>query len=263
MHHRQVTYVSIAVAAVVGALMAQQAPVFDVATIKPNTANDFRVMLQSPGGGRFSATGIPLKLLIQEAYNVRDFQITGGPTWIGTERWDVQAKSDSITDRIPVEQLRPMLKALIEDRFQLKAHRETKEMPVYELWVAKGGSKLKTAEADGKPGPMMRMGRGEVTGNKVAMPMLAQMLSQQLRRTVIDKTGLTGEFDFTLTFTPEPGQGGGPLGDLPPRADAPPPGGDGPTIFTAIQEQLGLKVESAKGPVEVIVIDKAEKPTDN
>jgi uncharacterized protein (TIGR03435 family) len=140
-----------------------------------------------------------------------------------------------------------MLRVLIEDRFQLKVHRESKEMAVYNLTVAKGGSKL--AANAGEPGPMLRMGRGELSGKKVSMAMVLQVPSQQLARTVVDKTDLKGEYDFTLKWTPEPGQGGGFPGLPPPGPDAlPPVDTNGPSIFTAIQEQLGLRLESAKVP---------------
>jgi uncharacterized protein (TIGR03435 family) len=157
-----------------------------------------------------------------------------------------------------------MLVALIEDRFQLKIHRETKEMPVYALVVAKNGTKLK-ANA-GEPGPRLRMGRGQLNGTKVPLKMLVQQLAQQLGRPVVDKTGLTGDYDFTLTWTPQPGEGGamfaGPGG--PGGPEGPPPSDpDGPSIFAAIQEQLGLKLESDKGPVEILVLDQVEKPTEN
>jgi len=248
--------------ALAGTIAAFAQPAFEISTVKPNASNDNRVMLQIPPGGRFQATGVTLKLLMTEGYSVRDFQITGGLSWIGTERWDVVAKAEGFPDRIPLDTFRPMLRVLIEDRFQLKVHRESKEMPVYNLTVAKSG--LKLAPNAGEPGPMLRFGRGELTGKKVPIAMLLQVLSQTLNRTVVDKTDLKGEYDFTLKWTPEPGQGPGLLGVGPPGPDAlPPVDTNGPSIFTAIQEQLGLRLESAKGPVEMIVIDGVEKPTDN
>jgi bla regulator protein blaR1 len=238
---------------------------FDFATIKPNSSSDHRVLLSLPPGGRFISTGTTLKMLMTEAYNVRDFQIFGGPGWLNTDRWDIAAKADDVADRISIEQFRPMLRALIEDRFQLRVRREMKELPAYILSVGKG--ELKLHANSGEPGPMLRMGRGELTGKKVQMPMILQALSQQLGRPVIDKTGLTGEYDFALQWTPEPGQGGFPGGPPggPPGAgpEPPPPGADGPSIFTAIQEQLGLRLDSQKAPVETIVIDGVEKPSEN
>lgn len=228
---------------------SQQA--FEVASIKPNASGDNRIMIRMAPGGRFTATGITLKQLIAQAYGVRDSQVSGGPGWISADRFDIQAKGpDGMPDRVPPEVLRPMLRALVEERFQLETHKETKEMPVYALVPGKGGAKLTPSAAEGQP--QMRMGRGQVSGKKVPMAMLAQQLAIVLGRNVIDKTGMKGDFDFTLEWTPEPGQGG------PPPADS-----SGPTIFTAVQEQLGLKLEADKGPVDIIVIDSVSKPTEN
>lgn len=250
---------SLLVVAGVSALAAAQT--FEVATIKPNASNDNRVMLRMQPGGRFVASGVTLKMLIGEAYNVREFQITNAPGWVSAERYDINAKAEGAPDRMTPDQLRPMIKALLEDRFQLKTHNETKEMPVYELVVGKNGPKL-TANA-GEPGPMIRMGRGQLNGKKVSMTMLARQLSQQLGRTVIDKTDLKGEYDFTLEWTPEPGQGGGPFGGPPPADAIPAADSSGPTLFTAVQEQLGLRLESQKGPVQMLAIDSISKPTEN
>jgi len=250
--------------AVTGTAVAFAQPAFEVSTVKPSTVSGRAFLLNNQPGGRFQATGT-LKLLMTEAYDVRDFQITGGPNWIGTEQWDIVAKAEGFSDRIPRDQLRSMFRSLIENRFQLKIHRESKDLPAYNLTVAKGG--LKLAPNAGEPGPMLRFGRGELTGKKVPMAMVLQVLSQTLVRTVVDKTDLKGEYDFKLTWTPETGQGG-LLGLPQPRspvgADAlPPVDTNGPSIFTAIQEQLGLRLESAKGPVEMIVIDGVERPTGN
>jgi bla regulator protein blaR1 len=247
------------------AAQAQQA--FEVASIKPNSTDDNRVMIRMAPGGRFTATGVTLRQLISQAYNVRDFQITGGPGWIGDERYDINAKGpDGMPDRVPPEVLRPMLRALIEERFQLKTHKESKELPVFALVVGKGGPKL-AASTEGQ-GPMMRMGRGQLNGKKIPMNMLAQQLAQQIGRNVINKTGLEGEYDINLEWTPEPGQGGGPFGGHAPAGaggeqQLPAADSTGPTIFTAVQEQLGLRLESEKGPVETIVIDSVAKPTGN
>jgi uncharacterized protein (TIGR03435 family) len=159
-------------------------------------------------------------------------------------------------DRVPPEVLRPMLRALVEERFQLKTHAETREMPIYALVVGKAGKLIPAAPES--QGPMMRMGRGQLNGKKVPMAMLAQQISQQLGRAVVDKTELKGDFDFTLEWTPEPGQG-----RVHPRASDSAADSSGPTIFTAVQEQLGLRLESQKGPVEIIVIDSVAKPTEN
>ena len=220
-------------------------------------------------------------MLLTQAYDVREFQISGGPGWINTDRFDIVAKAERSTaaENVPDDpgkmteeqrktigdQMRERLRALLADRFQLALHRETKEQSVYALVVGKSGSKLQesqTHEGPGPRGPMMRMGRGELSGQGVALDMLTRTLSSQLGRPVIDRTGLKGNFDFKLTWTPDPGQSGGPFG--PPGADAPPPPDpNGPSVFTALQEQLGLRLESQKGPVEMLVIDKVEKPSEN
>lgn len=250
-----------AIAAVALCAIAAAQQTFDVSTVKPNAAADNRILLQIRPGGNFVATGVSLKLLIREAFDVRDFQVSGGPGWMDTDRWDIVAKAEGVTGPLPIDRFRPMLRALIEDRFQLKAHRETAELPIYSLVVAKNGPKL-TANT-GEPGPMIRLGRGSLNFKKAGMAMLATQLSQQLGRSVVDKTDLQGDFDFTLEWTPEPGQGGA-FGPLPGAAGATPPvDTSGPSIFTALQEQLGLRLVSEKGPVEIIVVDRVEKPSDN
>ena len=236
---------------------------FDVATIKPNAESDNRVMLRLQHGGRFTATGISLKHLISQAYDVRDFQITGGPGWIGSERFDINARAEGLPERVPPGTMRPYLRNLLEDRFKLKTHMETKEMPVYALVVDKTGPKLAPAAEGTAPGPMIRVGRGHLDGKGLPLQMLVHQISQQLGRRVIDKTGLTGTYDIVLDWTPEPGQGGNPLGG-PPSPDAiQAADNSGPSIFTALQEQLGLRLESQKGPVPILVIDSVEKPSEN
>jgi bla regulator protein blaR1 len=240
-------------------------PAFEVASIKPSDPNDQRFMIGSQPGGRFTANA-NLKLLIGVAYDVRNHQISGGPTWMDTAKFEITAKADSLAALPPGPangtQMRLMLQSLLEDRFKLKLHRETRQEQVYELVVPPGGSKMKVA-ADAGPGGRqgMRMGPGQLTGTAAPIAILINTLSQQLGRSVIDKTGLNGKYDFTLTYTPDAGQSGayGPPGpDVPP-----PPDPNGPSIFTAIQEQLGLRLESTKGPVDVLVIDRAEKPDAN
>jgi uncharacterized protein (TIGR03435 family) len=240
---------------------------FEVASIKPNAANDNRAMIGMQPGGRFVATGITVKFLIGMAYNLRDFQISGGPGWITAERFDINAKPpEGSPARIPPEQIREMVKALLTERFQLKTRTESKEMPVYSLVVAKNGPKVKpaAAPAEGRGGPgMIRMGRGQLDGNGMAMASLANQIATQVGRPVIDKTGLAGQYDIKLEWTPEPGHGGGPFGGPPPPDALPPADSNGPTIFTAVQEQLGLRLEPAKGPVETLVIESISRPTEN
>ena len=267
-------------------------PSFEVASIKPNRADDMRlgIMIRP---GRFTANGANAKFLITFAYNVKDFQISGGPKWIDTDRYDVDAKEeDSLVDelqKLPPEQradqIRGRVQTLLADRFKLSLSHATKELPVYELVIAKNGPKLHEAKAgdtypNGIKGPdgrvrsgmgLMQMGRGQLTGQGVPIANLVHMLSQQLGRDVLDKTGLKGNYDFTLQWTPDQNQGGmfrgpepgGPGAGSPGPDSAPAPDASGPSIFTAVQEQLGLKLDSQKGPVDILVIEHIEKPSEN
>lgn len=249
---------------------------FEAASIKPSEPGGRGIQVMMAPGGRITTKNVNVRFLLQQAYGVRDFQITGGPGWMGSERYDIVAKAEGDEDVTP-EQVRVMMQSLLADRFKLKLHRETKEMPVYALVVGKNGPKLKetsdeelppipAGEGPGRGGArggnmQIRMGRGLINGMGMTTEILATQLANQLGRTVIDKTNLTGRYTVKLEWTPEQGQGvaivqreGG--------GDAPPPS-DGPTIFTALQEQLGLKLESQKGPVAIIVIDSIEKPSEN
>jgi bla regulator protein blaR1 len=266
-----------------GLAFAQSPPApltFDVASIKPSSGDDRRVGIQFMPGGGLRTTGTTLKFLITFAYDVRDFQVSGGPGWINSDRFDILAKSDrdaaeggpddmrKMSDaqmKTASEQMRAKLQALLADRFQLTIHHETKDAPVYALVIGKNGSKLKEAEVkEGDRRRMMRMGRSELNGEGAPIDLLTSTLSNVLGRPVIDHTGLKGNYDFKLTWTPDPGQAGGPGGPPPPGVEAPPPPDpNGPSIFTAVQEQLGLRLESQKGPVDMIVIDKVEKLSEN
>ena len=252
-------------AAAIPCLFAQSKK-FDVATIKPNAEKDNRFMMPGgPQGGTYRATGVTLKMLIMYAYGVpAAFQVSGGPSWVGNERWDIQAKTEGQTPSR--DQFVDMLRALIEDRFQLKVRRETRDMPVYDLALAKSGSKLKLHSGDPpKPEDRLRMGFGSMRFQDSGLALFAHQLSLQLGRKVIDKTGLTGRYDFSLEWAPEPGQGGLEAIGLPPDPNFRPPPADPnrPSLFTAIQEQLGLRLDSEKGPVDMIVIDSVSKPTEN
>jgi uncharacterized protein (TIGR03435 family) len=176
-------------------------------------------------------------------------------------RWDIRAKAEGEEGRMPSAQFEEMLRALMEDRFQLKVNHETREMPVYTLLAAKNGPKL-TLSTGGSRGVQMRP--GTLTFTKSTTATLAAQLSLLTGRVVIDKTGLTGDYDFELRWAQEAGQGSPDAFGLPTVAsDTPPVDTNGPSIFTALQEQLGLRLESQKGPVEILVIDHVERASEN
>lgn len=266
-------------------------PKFEVASVRPNTSGDGKVMLGIQPGGRFNALNVPLWDLIRQAYNLQRSQIVGGPDWLETARYDIVAKAEGEIPRsgpgAPSGPLNFMMQDLLEERFKLKAHRDTREMPIYALTLARSDQKLgqglrsSSTDCDGfrargrgapggrgappramftpgeRPTCGMMVGLGQVTAGAVSMSQLALMLSQFTQRIVVDRTGLKGNFDVDLTFTPERI----PSGPPPPGVQLPPIDPNGPSIFTAVQEQLGLKLASERGPVEVLVIDHVERPT--
>jgi uncharacterized protein (TIGR03435 family) len=268
-------------------------PAFEVASIKPNNSGDGRVMIGLQPGGRFTATNVPLRLLIRNAYQLQDFQIVGGPSWIGSEHYDIVAKGEDglppeppSLDRTSPNRVQLMIRALLAERFQLVVHNETRELPIYALVLARSdgklGPQLQKSEVDcnavfaaarGRggmpppPGPPqpgerpscgIRIGMGNLAMGGTPLSQFANSLAMFTGRTVQDKTGLTGNYDVTLTWTPDQ------MPQRPPGAPEPPPiDPNGPSIFTAVQEQLGLKLESQKGPVAVLVIDRVERPKEN
>ena len=260
-------------------------PPFEVASIKPSRAGDDMVQLfMSPG--KFTTRGETIKNIIEFAYDLKsDNQLSGGPSWINSDKYDIEAKEEAFVaqklQKLSFEeqanQVRLMVQALLADRFQLKLTHETKDLPVYVLVVAKGGSKLKPTEVptpatDGTTAPKkqfrgVRMtGPGQLSATNIDVSFLADILSGQpeLGRNVINETGLKGNYDWTLKWTPEQSAAifKGADGSHAP-AEAPPPDSSGPSIFTALHEQLGLKLEPRKGPVETLVIDGIEKPSEN
>jgi uncharacterized protein (TIGR03435 family) len=238
---------------VVGAIVYAETPlVFDVASVKPAAAGARGgIIRQMPGNQRYVATNVPLRLIMTVAYSVTDRQISGGPSWVGTDPFDIDAKS---AKPVSSDDLHTMLAHLIEERFHLTVRREQRELPIYELVVDKGGPKLTEHDAADLDHPPMGGTPAGLAGTNVTMNYFAFILSRNLDRNVVDKTGLTARYDVKLDFAR----------DLPPgvvRPDA--PVAEGPTIFTAVKEQLGLKLVPAKGPVEFLVIEKAEKPSEN
>jgi uncharacterized protein (TIGR03435 family) len=230
--------------------------------VKPNKSGDPSLAINTKPGGRFEAVNAPLKSLVLAAYHLQGFQLVNAPDWIGTARFDVTAKAEK---DITYNEARPMLQALLAERFGLVAHTETRDLPIYALVVAR---------ADGKLGPQLTKAEVDCTeptskssvplpipcGIGINMPStgatmrigstpissLAPALSMLVDRTVVDRTALTGPFNGTLNWS-----------------ETQSPDAAGASIFTALQEQLGLKLESSRGPVEVVVIDHVEHPTEN
>ena len=240
-----------------GLLFGQPAgtPEFEVASVKPDPFNGQGMVGIGFAGNRLNVQHQSLAAMIVFAYGVEDFHVSGGPAWVysrdiyGSDIYGVTAKADG--DAAPTEQqFGQMLQTLLAERFQLKIHREMKEQPAYELVVAKNGPKLKPAATDAKAFTNWNAGvlSSLYSAKKTTMATLAWMLKTQVERPVIDKTGLTGSYDFDLTYAP----------GNPPPADA-----TDPSIFTAVQEQLGLKLESTKALFPVIVVDSAERPSGN
>jgi uncharacterized protein (TIGR03435 family) len=242
---------------------------YEVVSVKPNKSGsgDMRISILPT---TYNATNTTLPLLIQAAYGLKmDGLISGLPSWAESTHFDLEAKTDEATtstlDKLPVQerfqQQKQMLQAVLADRFHLQVHREIKDLPVYALVVAKGGVKLKAADPNntyengikgfnGKSSAgMMMFGHGVLTTQATPVANLADNLTYQIHRIVVDRTGLTGKYDFSLKWSPD---------DAPAAADT-----SSPSIFTALQEQLGLKLEAQKAPVETIVVDHVELPSEN
>lgn len=221
---------------------AQTVNTFEAASIHPNPSGDERSVIDLGASGRLKATNTTLKNLIRSAYGVQADQIIGGPKWLDTDRYDVDAKA---IGPITGAQEQPLIQNLLADRFKLKTHREQRELTVYGLEVTKAGL-IKQSTANGSEirnnrGP----GRNQIIVVRIGMNQFAGMLGRQLGRIVVNKTNLAGDYDFTLTWDPE-GQSE-----------------TVPSIFAALQEQMGLKLDSQKAMMDVLVIDNAEKATEN
>jgi uncharacterized protein (TIGR03435 family) len=222
---------------------------FEVASIKPHPEPITFSSDPSVHGMRVTATASTLHDLITSAYHVRYDQISGGPNWAGSDHFDMSAKAEG-EGALTMERARPMLQALLADRFQLKIHLETREVPMYALVVRKNGPKLQESAAadESKSGITANSSGMHLTVSKGTMAQLALWLSGNgAGRPVIDKTGLTGHYSYELTWV-----NGTPGPDV-----------EGPSLFTALQEQIGLRLEPTKGPSEIVVIDHAEKPSAN
>ena len=259
-----------------------QLPAFEVVSIKPDKSGSMgmRIMFTSDG---MSITGFPAHMLLREALGVSNNQIEGEPGWMNSDRFDIEAKV-AAEDVPRLKTFKPldrwaMLLPVFEDRFALKSHHETKDLTQYVLVVAKSGLKMKEATpgdayANGLKGPdgkgggagTMRMQPGEVTAQGLPISDLVRQLSFQFGTSVVDETGLTGNYDFDLKWAPDEMEGSmprAPDGGQPGTNNPAPPPTTGPSLFTALEEQLGLKLEAHKEPTDVIVIDHIEQPSPN
>jgi uncharacterized protein (TIGR03435 family) len=252
-----------------------QKPSFEVASVKPDNSGSGSSRTSSNSDtGYFRASNVTLRSLIASGFRLFDFQLVGGPDWINTAKFDIEARAES--GAIPPPTATPdagnrpdvmalMIQSLLEERFQLRVHLETRDLPVFLLTVAKNGPRLQsTVEGRAGPGGLspgssrtnLGPAGGEIRGSGIRIAKLMEMLAGRVGRPIIDKTNLTGAYDFSLKWSSAPGPsataGNDPANEL-----------SGPSIFTALQEQLGLRLESAKGPVEVLVIDHVERPSEN
>lgn len=256
---------------------------FEVATIKPNKSGERNRSVRRQPGGRMTVTNMPLRDLIGFAYQVNNLTLVGAPDWTRDESFDMVAKMEGDPPMVPPgqgpDQIQLALRSLLEERFKLKVHRETREMDVYALVMAKPGGApgrgLKASTQDCSPETMRalagrgggptappsggvmcgaRMGpAGHLVVGGMPVSVLPGMLSQMTGRSVLDRTNLSGVWDFELNFAPDPNTFQGPPGVTLPAADP-----ALPSIFTALQEELGLKLDATKAPIEVLVVDHIE-----
>jgi uncharacterized protein (TIGR03435 family) len=227
---------------------------FDVASIRPSKADEHARshIISSAHDGRFTVINVPLKMLLQFAFDLPESQIMGAPSF-ASEKFDIEARSDPAIDDLLSKldsaqarlQKRLMIQALFADRFKLASHAETRQLPIFNLITAKNGPKLQQSKSNGKT---YNYHRGMIDDQGVTLSVFAEHLALQVGRPIVDKTAVEGRYDITLKWTPE--------NDTTTSE---------PTVslFTAFEEQLGLKLESTKGPVQILVIDHLEKPSDN
>jgi uncharacterized protein (TIGR03435 family) len=267
-------------AALVGA-QALAPTSFEVASVKPNRSTDVAIRMDMPGGDRFTATNVSVRQLVLFAYDLQDARLIGGPDWIRSERFDVDARAGRVlppwTPAGPPREVLQMLRTLLSERFRLMVHQEKRDLPVYALVVARNGqlgpairpSTLGCGNPSKPSGPVvpsspseftcgMRIGPGQMVMGGTPMSQFATILPSFVQRVVIDRTGLEGAYDFRLSWTPEGLRRGAPPPGAPPL---PPVDPDGATIFTALQEQLGLRLDPQQAPLDVVVIDRIERPT--
>ena len=243
---------------------------FEVASIEPAKPDPFNRGFRIVPGGGINLLRITLKELISFAYDVHDSQISGGPSWMSSEKYAILAQP--VPSEVPadiremsedqqlraLDRVRQRVRSLLAERFQLTVRRDTKELSAYALLIGNSGSKLREFREGEHNLKGIGLGRGELTLRRSTTQMLATVLSKLVGGPVQDRTGLTGAFEGKLEWTPEPGEP-----SLVPETTPTPNLSGRPPLFTALQEQLGLKLESTGGPVEMIVVDKLEKPSEN
>jgi uncharacterized protein (TIGR03435 family) len=264
--------------ALIVALAAQAVPAtFDVASVKPHDPGNPRAMMVADASGRFTAVGVTVVMLIRTTFNLQDDQVVGGPDWLRTARFDITAKAPDGTSPTTIG---PMLQALLADRFQLTSHRETRELAVLAAVKARGDGQLgprlvanscvwdfTKPPAPPKPGEKIcgriSEGFGRMSLNAIPIPVFLQYLAPKVNRVIVDRTGLAGNFDIELQWTPDnlPPRAAGAPADQPIRVNGQDIDPNGPSLFTALQEQLGLKLDSTRAPVEVLVVDRLEQPS--
>jgi uncharacterized protein (TIGR03435 family) len=241
---------------------AQGAPAnplaFDAASVKPAKPNVRGYSIQ-PLPGRLITANTTLRMLIAAAWRVYDVQVSGGPKWLDSERFDIEAKAAEASHPSNA-QLMEMLQKLLADRFSLELHREKKDIPAYSLEVGRGGPKFQPSKDPGGP-PLFRLfQRRQITAQRAPLARLVEVLSPLLGRPVLDRTGLTGVYDFKLEWSPDETQ---VRSDETARPSEHPSDENVPSLAAALQEQLGLRLQSQKGPVEILIVDRAEKPSVN
>jgi uncharacterized protein (TIGR03435 family) len=240
--------------AIEGTAQAPSQQDFEVASIKRSEPGNLRGSTFEflPGGGLRIVNGT-LRAILETAYDIREFQILGGPGWVNSERYDILARGVDATN--DVKAVRQRLQSLLRQRFNLEVHRETRDLPEYALEVAKKGPRFiqdDAANSSNNSRAGIQRSCGQMIGTNTTMANLSLMLARQLDRPVLDRTGLTGKYNFKFAWTPDTG----PCSDSPDLSNA-------PSIFTALEETLGLRLESIKGPVDSLIIDHADRPSEN
>lgn len=258
---RGISVAILAVSFVVMTSPGQEKPttsIFEVASVKASNLAALTGGIEFSAGGRFRAKNVMLTIIIQRAFDVRDYQLQGAPSWI-KERYEIDAKApEGFSGE---KQLRPMLQNLLAERFQMRFHHESKLLSVYVLSVDKKGSRLSDGREEDAPSPTkLFVGRGSITAKSAPLSLFVTPLSRLLRSPVLDETGLAGKYDFILHYDPGSAQMpfSSPAVAKPPEAES-----SEPSIFTALQEQLGLRMDSKKRQVDVIVIDSIQRPSPN